>query len=228
MQEKKAACRTAFGASIGRDKFNEGKRISKNVPPPSSPHYDIGILIIKKPLKPGGGGGGYPLYLPIREGSTWKGYLFQASSIWNLDLANLQWSPRNERLIFLAPLIVFKINYMEENLNIHETSLWQTYYISHLALHYIKDPLWRVGISLVEVYEREGKSVILVCKKAQKQERSIHLHTKVCAYSWNQEKVFFQFPESICIIYNLIRMTDKVLLQFFTYTSTRMWQNLPI
>ena len=60
MQEKKAACRTAFGASIGRDKFNEGKRISKNVPPPSSPHYDIGILIIKKPLKPGGGGGGVP------------------------------------------------------------------------------------------------------------------------------------------------------------------------
>ena len=117
---------------------------------------------------------------------------------------------------------------MEQNLNIHETSLWQTYYVSHLALHYIKDPLWRVGILLVEVYEREGKSVILACKKAQKQERSIYLCTKVCEYSWNQEKVFFQFPESICIIYNLIRMTDKVLLQFFTYTSTRMWQNYPI
>ena len=26
----------------------------------------------------------------------------------------------------------------------------------------------RVGISLIEVYERGGKSVILVCKKAQK------------------------------------------------------------
>ena len=50
---------------------------------------------------------------------------------------------------------------------------------------------WRVGISLVEVYEREGKSVILACKNAQKQEHSVHLRTHVCAYSWNQEKVFF-------------------------------------
>ena len=34
----------------------------------------------------------------------------------------------------------------------------------------------------VEVYEREGKSVIVVCKKAQKQERSIHLRgvVRVC------------------------------------------------
>ena len=44
--EKKEGSRTAFGASIGRDKFNEGKRIVKNFPPPSSPHYDIGIIII--------------------------------------------------------------------------------------------------------------------------------------------------------------------------------------
>ena len=62
-----------------------------------------------------------------------------------------------------------------------------------------------------------------------------HLPTHICARSWNQEKVFFQFPESICIIYNVIRLTDKALLQFFTYTSTRMlilmqplWQNLPV
>ena len=80
---------------------------------------------------------------------------------------------------------------MEENLDIYEISLWQTYYISHLALRYIEDPLWRVEISLVEVYEREGKSVILACKNAQKQEHSVHLRTHVCAYSWNQEKVFF-------------------------------------
>ena len=124
---------------------------------------------------------------------------------------------------------------MEENLHIYETSLWQTYYVSHLALRFLEDPLWRVGISLVEVYEREGKSVILVCKNAQNQERSVHLRTHVCAYSWNQEKVFFQFPESICIIYNVIRITDKALSQFFTYTSTRililmqpLWQNLPV
>ena len=62
-----------------------------------------------------------------------------------------------------------------------------------------------------------------------------HLRTHICACSWNQEKVFFQFPESICIIYNVIRLTDKALLQFFTYTSTRMliltqslWQNFPV
>lgn len=86
MQEKKAACRTAFGASIGRDKFNEGKRISKNVPPPSSPHYDIGILIIKKTLKPGGGvgGGGTPhIYLyekaPPERGTFYRPQVYGTS-----------------------------------------------------------------------------------------------------------------------------------------------------
>ena len=46
--KKKEGSRTAFGASIGRDKFNEGKRISKNFPPPTIPHYNnfIGIIII--------------------------------------------------------------------------------------------------------------------------------------------------------------------------------------